>query len=55
MEKSYVNECESLKNQVYNLNLYIDYLANEHPGIFAELSAHFEGLPGYCSAEKAMV
>lgn len=52
MNTEFVNEYESLKNQAYNLNLYIDYLAENHPDVYAELMEHFEGMPGHFDTKR---
>lgn len=47
--KDILNELEGLKNQVYNLNLYLDYIEKNHPAVFAQVNDHFDGMPGYCN------
>ncbi|MBQ8619083.1 MAG: hypothetical protein IJ418_16425 [Clostridia bacterium] len=44
-----VNEHEHMLAQIYNLTLYLHYIEQNHPEVFAQLNDHFEGLPGYSS------
>ena len=42
----------SLENRVENLNLYLNFVQENLPLMFADMMRHFSGMPGYVHAEK---
>ena len=45
-----VNQIEELKNHVYNLELYLDYVRQKDPGLWKRMKREFIGLPVYKEA-----
>ena len=47
-----LNKYESLKNRAHNLNLYLDYVRQVDPTLWATMMDEFEGMAGYTQGES---
>ncbi len=47
------SEYEALKDRLYNLSLYLNYIEDFHPIVFRKLNRLFDGMPGYTGKEDA--
>ena len=45
--KNIVNEFETLNDRAHNLDLYLDYIRQNYPDVYAEMQARFSGMPGF--------
>lgn len=47
MTKAAADEIAELRDQTYNLTLYLNDVEKDHPDVFAGLMDKFDGMPGY--------